>query len=135
MQFNRIRLSEDSRIKLGILKARTGLLPNVLCRIGLMLSLTDPSEPEFDADATDGSEFNRFTLTGEWDPLIVALLEERAITKGLCVDNEELGADREELDNEEFVKYFRAHLNRGVRMLHGRVRGLEDLANFLMPVP
>ncbi len=135
MQFNRIRLSEDSRIKLGILKARTGLLPNVLCRIGLMLSLTDPSEPELDADATDGSEFNRYTLTGEWDPLIVGLLEERAVSKRLCSDNQELGADREELDNEELVKYFRAHLNRGVRMLHGRVRGLEDLANFLMPVP
>ncbi len=135
MQFNRIRLSEDSRIKLGILKTRTGLLPNVLCRIGLMLSLTNPSEPELDADATDGSEFNRYTLTGEWDPLIVALLEERVLSKRLCADNQEFGADREEFDNEKLVKYFRAHLNHGVRMLHGRVRGLEDLANLLMPVP
>lgn len=119
MQFNRIRLSEDSRVKLGILKARTGLLPNVLCRIGLMLSLTDPSEPELDADATDGSEFNRFTLTGEWDPLIVALLEERALTKEVCDNNDRL------------VRYLRAHLNRGIRMLYGRVRGLVDLVNLL----
>ena len=34
MQLNRIHISEDSRNKLSILKGRTGLLPNVLSRIG-----------------------------------------------------------------------------------------------------
>lgn len=119
MQLSRIHISEDSRHELSVLKSRTGLLPNVLCRIGLMLSLTDPSEPALDADATDGSEFNRFTLMGEWDPLIVALLEEKSIAKGICEDNG------------DFVRYFRAHLNRGVRLLYARVRGLEDLAALL----
>ena len=119
MQLNRIHISEDSRNKLSILKGRTGLLPNVLSRIGLMLSLAEANEPELDADLTDGSEFNRFTLMGEWDPLIVALLEERGATNGLDDDNEAL------------VKYFRAHLNRGVRLLYGRVKRLEDLANLL----
>lgn len=119
MQLNRIHISEDSRNKLSILKGRTGLLPNVLSRIGLMLSLAEASEPEIDTDSTDGSEFNRFTLMGEWDPLIVALLEERGTANGVCEDNEAL------------VKYFRAHLNRGVRLLYGRVRRLEDLMNLL----
>ena len=120
MQLNRIHISEDSRNKLSILKGRTGLLPNVLSRIGLMLSLAEASEPENDADLTDGSEFNRFTLMGEWDPLIVALLEERGVANGLGEDNEML------------IKYFRAHLNRGVRLLYGRVKRLEDLANLLL---
>ena len=119
MQLNRIHISEDSRNKLSILKGRTGLLPNVLGRIGLMLSLAENNEPEIDVDATDGSEFNRFTLMGEWDPLIVALLEERGTDNGLGRDNDVL------------VKYFRAHLNRGVRLLYGRVKKLEDLANLL----
>ncbi len=119
MQLNRIHISEDSRNKLSMLKGRTGLLPNVLSRIGLMLSLAEPNEPELGADATDGSEFNRFTLMGEWDPLIVALLEERGAVN-------EIGES-----NEVLVKYFRAHLNRGVRILYGRVKGLEDLANLL----
>ena len=118
MQLNRIHISEDSRNKLSILKGRTGLLPNVLSRIGLMLSLAESNEPELDADAADGSEFNRFTLMGEWDPLIVALLEE-------C------GANGVSEDNEVLVKYFRAHLNRGVRLLYGRVKKLEDLVNLL----
>ena len=119
MQLNRIHISEDSRNKLSILKGRTGLLPNTLSRIGLMLSLAEVSEPELDADTTGGSEFNRFTLMGEWDPLIVALLEERGAVNGL------------EEDNNALIKYFRAHLNRGVRLLYGRVKRLEDLANLL----
>jgi len=90
MQLNRIHISEDSRNKLSILKGRTGLLPNVLGRIGLMLSLAEDNEPEIDVDATDGSEFNRFTLMGEWDPLIVALLEERGVDNGLGRDNDVL---------------------------------------------
>ena len=119
MQLNRIHISEDSRNKLSILKGRTGLLPNVLSRIGLMLSLAEASEPELEADTTDGSEFNRFTLMGEWDPLIVALLEERSFAKGMCKDNDTL------------VAYFRAHLNRGVRLLYSRVKRLEDLENLI----
>ena len=119
MQLNRIHISEDSRNKLSILKGRTGLLPNVLSRIGLMLSLAEANEPELDADPTDGSEFNRFTLMGEWDPLIVALLEEWCIANGVRTDNDTL------------IKYFRAHLNRGVYLLYSRVKGLQDLADLL----
>ena len=119
MRLNRIYISEDSRNKLSILKGRTGLLPNVLSRIGLMLSLAETNVPELDADASDGSEFNRFTLMGEWDPLIVALLEERGAANGF------------EGDDSELVRYFRAHLNRGVQLLYGRVKRLEDLAKLI----
>ena len=117
MRLNRIHTSEDSRSKLSTLKSRTGLLPNILCRIGLMLSLAEPNQPEVDIDVSDGSELHRDTLMGEWDPLIVAFLEEWCI------------ANRVRTDNDTLVKYFRAHLNRGVRLLYGRVKRLEDLAN------
>lgn len=117
MQLNRIHISEDSRHKLSVLKARTGLLPNVLCRLGLTLSLGESNEPTLDADATDGSEFNRFTLMGEWDPLIVGLVERRCASNGNGTDNGAL------------VKYFRAHLNRGVVLLYGRVKELEGVKN------
>ena len=119
MRLNRIHTSKDSRNKLGILQSRTGLLPNILCRIGLMLSLAEPNQPEVDIDASDGSELHRDTLMGEWDPLIVALLEEWCIANGIQTDNDTL------------VKYFRAHLNRGVRLLYGRVKELKDLANII----
>ena len=117
MQLNRINISEDSRNKLSILKGRTGLLPNALSRIGLLLSLAEANEPEIDVDPTDGSEFNRFTLMAEWDPLIISLLQERHTTNG------------HSNGNEDFVKYFRAHLNRGVRLLYGRTKEVENLVN------
>ena len=119
MRLNRIHTSKDSRKKLSTLKSRTGLSPNILCRIGLMLSLAEPNQPEVDRDTTDGSELHRDTLMGECDPLVVALLEEWCVTNGIDTNNDTL------------VKYFRAHLNRGVRLLYGRVKGLEDLANLL----
>ena len=119
MKLNRIHLSEDSRHKLSILKGRTGLLPNVLCRLGLSLSLVDPSIPRPENYPTDGSEFNRYTLMGEWDPLIVALLKERCAADGLPLDDKSLG------------EQFRAHLNRGVELLYIRVRGLSDLVELL----
>lgn len=117
MQLNRIHISEDSRNKLSVLKTRTGLLPNVLCRIGVILSFAERNELRLEFNTADGSEFHRITLMGEWDPLIVALLEE------WCISN------RIDTDNDTLVKYFRAHLNRGVRLLHDRVKRLEDLAN------
>ena len=119
MKLNRIHLSEDSRHKLSILKGRTGLLPNVLCRLGLSLSLVDPSIPRPENYPTDGSEFNRYTLMGEWDPLIVALLKERCAADGLPLDDESL------------IEQFRAHLNRGVELLYARVKGLSDLVELL----
>ena len=105
MKLNRIHLSEDSRHKLSILKGRTGLLPNVLCRLGLSLSLMESGIPTPEDYDTDGSEFNRYTLMGEWDPLIVALLKERCAADNLPLDDKSLG------------EQFRAHLNRGVVLL------------------
>ena len=119
MHLSRIHTSKDSRNKLNVLSSGTGLSPNILCRIGLMLSLTESNQPEVDIDASDGSEIHRYTLMGEWDPLIVALLEEWCVANGIDTDNDTL------------VKYFRAHLNRGVRLLYSRVKKLEDLANLL----
>ena len=119
MKLNRIHVSADSRHKLSILKGRTGLLPNVLCRLGFSLSLMESGIPNPEDYDTDGSEFNRYTLMGEWDPLIVALLKERCEADGLPLDNDNLS------------KQFRAHLNRGVALLYGRVKGFSDLVRLL----
>ena len=94
-------------------------MPNVLCRLGLSLSLTEPGIPKPEDYPADGSEFNRYTLMGEWDSLIVALLTERCASDGLKVDDDSL------------VNQFRAHLNRGVGLLYGRVKGLSDLVGLL----
>lgn len=121
MKLNRLRISEEVSSKLSMLKGRTGLTPNILCRIGFCLSLNDPTIPGSDDYPSDTEkEIDRHTLTGPWDRLFVALIKER------CYQ------DKLPLDNETLAEQFRAHVNRGVLLLFKRVRSLSDLAQ-LMP--
>ena len=59
-------------------------------------------------------EFNRFTLTGEWDAFYIALLK-------MSLMNSSLDPDKDQLT------YLKAHIERGVTLLHNRVRDLTDL--------
>ena len=114
MQINKIKLTKDSSERLKQLKARTGLTPNILSRLGLCLSLNEPAIPDPEQYPEEDREFNRYTLLGEWDDLYVALLRQR-----LAKDN---------LPAEELENQFRAHLNRGVMSLSGLVRRIADIA-------
>jgi DNA sulfur modification protein DndE len=119
MTFNRLYIGEDVDLRLRNLKGRTGLTPNLLCRLGFCLSLAEQGIPDPHLYA-EGQvrEFNRYTLTGQWDVLFIALLRERLVQDGLDPE-----ADLE--------AYFRAHLSRGILMLYQRLKGLEDLADLV----
>lgn len=121
MSFNRIRVGGDASNKLKFLKARTGLTPNFLCRLALTLSFNEPGLPNPESYDELGQEFNRYTLTGEWDQFFMALLKERLIQDGL---NPTL----------DLLTQFKAHLNRGVSLVQGRVKTLTDLHELLPPV-
>jgi DNA sulfur modification protein DndE len=122
MAFNRIYIGEDVDLRLRQLKGRTGLTPNLLCRIGFCLSLAELGIPDSHLYA-EGQvrEFNRYTLTGQWDVFFFALLRERLVQDGLDPE-----ADLE--------MQFKAHISRGIFMLHQRVRSLIDLADFVTEV-
>lgn len=114
MNMTRLRVCEEADMRLRHLKARTGLTPNILCRLGFALSLKDPTPPNPADYPEDGPrEINRFTLTGRWDSFFVALLKERCARDGF-------GAD-------DYEDQFRAHINRGVLQLYKQVHSLEDL--------
>lgn len=116
MKLTRLRVCQEVDNRLVHLRARTGLTPNLLCRIGFCLSLNDPAVPDPEAYPPDSDrEINRYTLTGEWDLFFVALLRERC-----AHDSLDLGTMLED--------QFRAHVNRGVLLLYGRVKNLGDLA-------
>ena len=84
MKLNRLRVGEEASNRLSILKGRTGLTPNILCRIGFCLSLNDPSVPDpADYAPESDREIDRHTLTGQWDSLFVALLRERCKQDGI----------------------------------------------------
>lgn len=117
--FNRITVGKETDQRLRNLKARTGLTPNLLCRLGFCLSLAEPGIPDAQL-FTDGNarEFNRYTLTGQWDSFFFALLRERLHQDALDVE-----ADLE--------FQFKAHLNRGVALLSQRLKSVADLASIV----
>ncbi len=119
MTLNRIYVNEEVDQRLRIMKARTGLTPNLLCRLGFCLSLAEPGVP----DPTlypegQAREFNRYTLIGQWDMLVFALLRERLAQDALDIET-------------ELEPQFKAHLNRGVMLLYQRLKNLEDLGTLV----
>jgi len=120
VSFNRIRISNRATARLSMLKGRTGLTPNILCRIGLCLSLSDPSIPDPQHYDENGQEFNRYTLTGELDMFFIALVKERLLQDGLDPD-------------EDLISQFKAHLNRGAISLFDKVKHLGDIYYLMRP--
>src|SRR3569833_1446123 len=119
MSFNRIYVGAQVDNRLRLLKGRTGLTPNLLCRLGLCLSLGEPGTPDPQLyDDGQVREFNRYTLTGQWDSLFLSLLRERLIEDGIEPD----------VDLED---HFRAHISRGVILLTQRVKSLSDLVSLV----
>ena len=82
MKLARIKFSNDATVKLRTMKSRTGITPNILCRLGFMLSLKDPTIPSSKNFPEDGMEINRYTLTGNYDSLFCALLKQRCYNDG-----------------------------------------------------
>lgn len=119
MSLSRIYVNKEVDQALRTLKARTGLTPNLLCRFGFCLSLAEPGipDPQLYADS-QAREFNRYTLTGQWDLFFFALLRERLVQDGL-----DLEADLE--------PQFKAHLSRGALLLVRRLKNLADLSNLV----
>lgn len=116
MPFSRLYVSEDIDNKLRTLKMRTGLLPNLLCRMGFCLSLSEPGIPDIQLYSdTQAREFNRYTLTGQYDLLFFSLLRERLSEDGLDAEA-------------SLEPQFKAHLSRGVGLLYQRVKNTEDVA-------
>ena len=115
MKLTKIRLTKDASNRLRFLAGKTGLTPNLLCRIGFCLSLEEPKSPDPADFPEEDREFNRYTLLGEYDALYIALLRQRL--------------HEDEISGDDLAGHFRAHMNRGITLLQQRVRGIADLAS------
>jgi|SRR5579872_1976736 len=121
MKTTKVRLTKDASNRLRFLAGKTGLPPNLLCRIGFCLSLSEPKVPNPREFPEEDREFNRYTLLGEYDALFIALLRQRLHQDGF--ERPDLGA------------YFRSHMNRGIVLLQQRVRTVADLASLVGSAP
>ena len=117
MKLTKIRLTTEASNRLRFVAGKTGLTPNLLCRLGFCLSLVEQSVPNPGDYPEEEREFNRYTLLGEYDPLFVALLIERCRRDGV--------------EMAKLAEYFRAHMNRGVILLQHRVKSIADLAQLV----
>ena len=118
MSFNKIHTSERVTKLFPLLKMRTGLTPNIICRLALCLSISDPTAPNTRLEDEKGQEFSRYTLLGEWDSFFISILRERLI--------------HDKLDPEkDLTPQFKAHINRGVLSLTARIRDLSDICDLL----
>lgn len=114
LKLQRVRFSTEADNRLRMLKARSGLDNNIICRLGLCLSLEEPGDPRSDSSGPSMREINRYTLLGEYDPLFVALLNAR---------HPALGDDAEGLE-----RLFLEHLHRGITLLANRLKAPASLA-------
>lgn len=114
LKLQRIRFSVEADNRLRMLKARTGLTPNILCRLGVCLSMAEPGDPVSDSSEMSQREINRYTLLGEHDKLFVSLLFQRHPEAVNDVENAEL--------------LFVRHVHRGVTMLANRLKSVGSLA-------
>lgn len=120
MKFSRIKFSKEASETLAKMKGKTGLTPNILCRIGFCLSINDPTVPDpKDFPSNGDREIDRQVLTGQWDELFYALFKERC------------KKDSIKEDEKEMLSVFRAHMNRGVLLLSKRVKSIKDIARLL----
>src|SRR4051794_6677134 len=102
LALRRVRFCKEADNWLRVLRSRTGVTPNILCRIGFTLSLDEPGLPRPESYPEDSDrEINRYTLLGEYDTPYVALLRQRLMDDGTFEDA-------------EIDAQFRAHMNRGV---------------------
>lgn len=122
LDFKRVKLSEESTKKLQLFKSRTGLTPNIACRLALGVSLAEDSIPSLELFVEEtGQEINRYTLLGEHELVLLALFTQ------WCHD--------QKIAEKKRYKYFLAHLNRGVELLTNRVKGLDGLSHLLKSEP
>lgn len=119
LDFKRVKLSQNSTKKLQQFKTRTGLTPNIACRLALGVSLAENTLPSLDLYVEEsGQEINRYTLLGEYELVLVSMFVQ------WCHEHN--------IAEEEHNLYFLAHLNRGVELLTNRVKGLEDIAQLIV---
>lgn len=110
---NRFRISKRATDILKQLKGRTGVTPNVLCRMALVLSLRDGAAAGDQDVDLEGSEFNTPTLFGDHALVYESLLYE---THG-------------PLEGKEVQRVVAGHIESGVDQLK-RVRSVLDLLSF-----
>ena len=102
----KMNLSKEAEELLRGINTNFGITPNILCRYAVILSLKDSSDLKLDYDSK-GIEFQRYTLTGDYDVLFRELIKNK--------ENKYIS------DDDYFGVYLKAHIERGIRKLASEI--------------
>lgn len=116
---NKLKLSKEASDHLNLLSMRFSLKRNIICRIAIGRSLSEASPVE-DLSPKDnlGFEFNRYTLTGDFDAIFKAIICQHA---GKKLD-----------DDQYFSEYLRNHIERGLNLFYDEFRKINSPVDFLI---
>ena len=104
---SKIYVSQTTMDQLQVLKARTGLTPNIICRFALMAQSSDKPLPKKLPPQDVGGEFNKTTLLGDYEAFFSYLPSLQNAPLGRLVD-------------------------RGVESIYPRVHSLENLVELAL---
>lgn len=114
MGFRKIRLSEKATNRLRTFKNRTGLTPNIACRLALSFSMSQHNIPKPELyDDRSGQIIDRYTFLGEHEDILLSLFI--------------LWCEEHNIDSKNYYDFLMAHINRGAEQITNRVKTISDL--------
>lgn len=109
----RVRISDAATARCRYIKSRTGLTPNILCRIALALSLRERRPVLSESPDLSGQELNAPTLFGEHQRVYELMLEKYCL---------------EHADERDLAIVIASHVDNGLHKM-GHIRSLNDVAS------
>ena len=109
----RVRISDAATARCRYIKSRTGLMPNILCRIALALSLRERRPVLSESPDLSGQELNAPTLFGEHQRIYELMLEK------YCMEH---------ADERDVAVVIASHVDNGLHKM-GHIRSLNDVAS------
>tara|TARA_R110001599_G_scaffold261569_1_gene461990 strand:+ start:10289 stop:10666 length:378 start_codon:yes stop_codon:yes gene_type:complete len=120
MHISKVKISAEASGKLKIAAQRSGLTPNLLCRLAMMSSFEAGPLSHLQMDLKDGQEFNAYTLFGANQAIYLDLLKYVEIGKG-----------KADLTDEDLLERLKLHIDRGIKQITVRIKSPADVAGLL----
>ena len=114
---SRLKISKKASEQLDHISNRLDLRRNIICRLAIGRSLAEKgSVKSIRPKDSAGYEFNRYTLTGEYDDIFKALVKQH---------------ERKEMDDRKYISTFlRNHIERGIQLLYIEYQRINSPIDF-----
>lgn len=120
MHVSKFKISAEATGKLRFAASRSGLTPNLLCRLAMTTSFEAGPLQQTRSNLKDGQEFNAYTLFGANQPIYLDMLRFVESRDG-----------QHELSDDELLERLKHHIDRGIGQLSVRIKSPADVAELL----